>query len=264
VAQAALAIVLLAGAGLFVRSLRNVAGLDLGLDANHVLVAQISQGSVGLSPAESRRLFSEFSSRVNALPGVTGSAVSVGMPFSLSWGARVHIAGRELPRLQTSPLQYAVTPGYFDALGIRLVAGRLLSDADRIGGAPVTVINETMARVYFPAANPIGACLTIGADTMPCTTVVGVVTNTHRQDLVEGLVPQLYRPLDQLPPSMTESTVSFFGYTLVVHTRGDAALLAEPVRHALQSVGTSVPYATVTPLSAMIGRKSRGWELGAR
>src|SRR5262249_33558954 len=162
---------------------------------------------------------SEFSARANALPGVTASAVSVGLPFSLSWGTRVSIPGRELPRLQTSPMQYAITPAYFDVLGIRLVAGRAFADADRLGPLPVTIINETMARVYFPSMNPIGACLKIGADTMPCTTVVGVVTNTRRQDLVEGLVPQLYRPLDQLPSSVTNSTVSFFGYTMVVRTR---------------------------------------------
>jgi ABC-type antimicrobial peptide transport system permease subunit len=157
-----------------------------------------------------------------------------------------------------------VTPGYFGALGIRLIAGRLLTDADRAGTAPVTVINETMARMYFAGMDPVGACMKIGADTMPCTTVIGVATNTHRQDLVEGLVPQLYRPLDQLPASVTDGTVSFFGYTMVVHTRGDATYVAEPLRRAMQSVSAAVPYATITPLSAMIGRHARAWELGAR
>ena len=78
-----------------------------------------------------------------------------------------------------------------------------------------------MARLYWPNQSPIGACLQIGADTMPCTTVVGVVTNTRRQDLVEGLVPQLYRPLDQIPVEATASTVIFFGYTLIARSSGD-------------------------------------------
>ena len=99
---------------------------------------------------------------------------------------------------------------------------------------------------------------------MPCTTIVGVVTNTHRQDLVEGLVPQLYRPLDQLPASITDRIVSFFGYTMVARTRGDAATMAEPLRRAMQSVSGRVPYATVTTMRAMLGRQTRGWELGAR
>jgi predicted permease len=264
VAQAALAIMLLAGAGLFVRSLRNVGAIDVGLDASHMLVAQISQGSVGLSNAESRQLFNEFMTRANNLPGVTTSAVSVGLPFSLSWGARVIVPGREAPKLQTGPLQYAVTPGYFDVLGIKLVAGRLFTDADRLGGAPVTLINETLAHLYFPASNPVGTCVKIGADSLPCTTIVGVVTNTHRQDIIESPVPQLYRPLDQLPASATDGTVSFFGYTMVVRTRGDAALLVEPLRRAMQSVGSRVPYANITPMSDILGRQTRSWSLGAR
>jgi putative ABC transport system permease protein len=264
VAQAALAIVLLTGAGLFVSSLRNVAALDLGLDVDHVLVAQISQGSVGLSNAESRRLFAEFEARAAALPGVRSAAVSVGLPFNLSWGQSVTAPGRTLPKLQTNPLQYIVTPGYFDALGIRLIAGRVFTNADRVGAAPVMVINETMARVYFPATNPVGACLKVGADSMPCTTIVGVVTNTRRQSLVEGLVPQFYRPLDQLAAAVTDGTVSFFGYTMVVRTRGDAASLVEPLRRQMQGVGSQVPYATVVPMRALVQRQTRAWELGAR
>jgi ABC-type antimicrobial peptide transport system permease subunit len=166
--------------------------------------------------------------------------------------------------LQETPKQYAVTPGYFDALGIRLVAGRTFTDADRMGTAPVTVINETIARFYFGGTNPVGACLKIEADTMPCTTVVGVVTNTRRQDLVEGPVPQLYRPLDQLPASVTDGTVSFFGYILVARTRGDASAFVEPLRRAMQSVGSQVPYARVQSMRAILGNKTRGWELGAR
>jgi ABC-type antimicrobial peptide transport system permease subunit len=128
----------------------------------------------------------------------------------------------------------------------------------------VTIINETMARIYFPSMNPIGACLKIGADTMPCSTIVGVVTNTRRQDLVEGLVPQFYRPLDQLPASVTDNVVSFFGYILVARTRGPAATMAEPLRRMMQSVSAQVPYARVQSMRAIIGNKTRGWELGAR
>ena len=264
VVQAALAIVLLAGAGLFVRSLRNVGALDIGIDADHLLVAQISQNSTGLSNTDARRLFDEFATRARGLPGVTASAVSVGLPFSMTWGTNVSTPGREFPRLQESPKQYAVTPGYFDALGIRLIGGRAFTDGDRIGTAPVTIINETMARVYFAAANPDWRLSQDRRGFMPCTTVVGVVTNTRRQDLVEGLVPQLYRPLDQLPASVTDHVVSFFGYILVARTRGDAAALAEPLRRTMQGVSGQVPYARVQTMRSMIGNKTRGWELGAR
>ena len=264
VAQAALAIMLLTGSGLFIRSLRNVSALDFGVDVNHALVAQISQGSVGLSNEESRRLFEEFAVRARRLPGVTASAVSVGLPFSLSWGVTLTAPGRELPKVEQNPFQYAVTPGYFDALRIRKLSGRAFTDADREGTEAVAIVNETMARLYWPQQSPIGACIKFGADSMPCTTVIGVVSNTRRQDLVEGLVPQIYRPLAQLSPSVTNSTVSFFGFTLVVGTTGDASALVEPLRRTIQSTTTSVPYANVMTMRALLGRQTRSWELGAR
>ncbi len=264
VAQAALAIILLSGAGLFIRSLRNVGALDFGVDVNHVLVGQISQGSVGLSNEESRRLFEEFARRARALPGVSASAVAVGLPFSLSWGVQLTAPGRELPKVDQSPVQYAVTPGYFDALRVKKLSGRVFGEGDREGTAPVAVVNETMARLYWPQASPIGACIKFGSDTMPCTTVVGVVSNTRRQDLVEGLVPQIYRPLGQLSPKVTNNVVSFFGFTLVVGTSGDATALVEPLRRTMQATAPSVPYANVMTMRALLGRQTRSWELGAR
>ncbi|HET7371956.1 MAG TPA: ADOP family duplicated permease [Gemmatimonadaceae bacterium] len=264
VTQAALAIVMLAGAGLFIRSLRQVAALNLGLDVDHVLVAQINSGSVGLSPAESRQLFDEFAGRANRLPGVHSSAVSVGLPFSMSWGARVSSPGRELPTTGQNAFQYAVTSDYFETMGIRLVAGRLLTKADRMGTAPVMLVNEALARIDFPGTNPVGTCLRVGADTMPCTTIVGVVTNTRRQSLVEEPVLQVYRPLDQLTPAIVEGTVEFFGYNLVVRATGDAAPLIEPLRRMLQATGSQVPYADVRTMRGMLASHTRGWVLGAR
>lgn len=263
-AQAALAIVLLAGAGLFVRSLRNVAALDLGIDSDRLLVAQISAGSVGLTPAESHRLFDEFAARAKRLPGVTASAVSIGLPFSMSWGTQLFLLGRETPKFNTGTFQYAVTPEYFEALGVRLIAGRRFTTGDRTGTGLVAIVNEEAARRYWPGANPIGACVKVGADTMPCTTVVGVVSNTRRQSLVEEPVAQIYRPLDQLAEAQTKSTVNFFGYTLIVHTQRDAAPLAESLRRTMQSAGPSVPYANVSTMRQMFGNQTRTWELGAR
>ena len=99
---------------------------------------------------------------------------------------------------------------------------------------------------------------------MPCTTVIGVVNTTRRQDLIETPVPQIYRPLRQLPPSVTSSSVSFFGYTLVVGTRGDPEALVETVRRTMQSTNQNVPFANVMTMRALLGRHTRAWELGAR
>ncbi len=264
VTQAALAIVLLAGAGLFTRSLRNVNALDVGIDVDHTLVGQINQNSTGLTNAEARRLYDEFAERARTLPGVKAVAVSIAMPFGLSWSTTVSLPGRRIPNVASRPYQYAVTPGYFDAFGMRLIAGREFTAGDRAGTEPVVIVNETMARLFWHDQSPIGQCLKVDADTKPCTTVVGVVNDTRRQNLVEGIISQIYRPLDQVPASYSDRIVSFFGYTLAVATRGNPDALVEPLRRTMQSVGASVPYANVRTMREVLGVQTRSWYLGAR
>ena len=264
VAQAALAILLLTGSGLFIRSLRNVASLDLGIQPNRALVAQIAHESMGLSNEEGLRLFQEFVTRVKTVPGVRSAAVTLGLPFQMSWSTTATTPGVEPPpKLQV--YQYAITPEYFDVLGMRKIAGRTFTDGDREGAERVAIVNEALAKLYWSGRSPIGACLRVGADTMPCTTVVGVVQNTRRQSLVEETpVAQIYLPLVQLSPAVTRSSASFFGYTLVVGTRGDADLLTESVRRAIQSTRPSVTYANVLPMRVLFAGQTRSWELGAR
>jgi predicted permease len=195
---------------------------------------------------------------------VASTAISIGLPFNLNWGVSVNIPGRVRKEgAGDNATQYAVTPDYFTTLGIPLQAGRLFTATDRLGTPAVTIVNARMAHLYWPGRSPLGECVKLGADTMPCTTVIGVVGNTIRQG-IEDIVPQVYRPLDQMRPSETDNTISFFGYDLVVRTRRDAARLAEPVRRVMQSVGPNVPYANVHPMSDLLGRRMRQWELGAK
>lgn len=263
IAQAALAIVLLAGAGMFVRSLRNVASLDLGLDVEHVLVARVNHSVMNLGPDESRQLFKRFTERVAAVPGVQRAALSDALPFSSSSGNNIFIPGRSLPK-GAMAFQYVVTDGYFDALGIRTVMGRVFNETDREGSPLVAVINEAAARQFWPNQNPVGACVQVGADTMPCETIVGIVSNTRRQNLVEKPVPQIYQAMDQLSSSALQRSVAFFGYTVIVHTSGDASNYVESVRRAIQSTGPSIPYANVQTMHEMLRPQTRTWELGAR
>ena len=264
VVQAAFAILLLGGAGVFIQSIRNVNALPFGVDLDQTLIADVSHTSVGLTTADANRLYHEFADRVRRVPGVTAVAVTVGLPLGLNWGTELFVPGRTLPKLRQQPAQYAVTPEYFRVFGIRLINGRVFTMADVAGAPAVAIVNETMARVYWPNQNPVGTCAKIGADTMPCTTIIGVVSNTVRQGLNEGLVPQVYRPLDQLPLSYVERTVSFFGYELVVRTSGDPSRLVDPVRRAMQSASTTVPYADVRPMHELLSRRTRAWELGSK
>lgn len=261
--QAALAVILLAGAGLFVRSLRNVANTPLGIDIDQVLVAGVPHASVGMSNAEAREVFRRATERATEIPGISAAATSVGLSFGVGWSTSLFVPGKEAPRQTNNPGQYAVTPDYFTVLGIRLIDGQLFTESDRMGTPLVTVINETAARTFWPGQNPIGQCVRIGADTMPCTTVIGIVSNARRQRLVESPTTMIYRPLDQLDPATYDRLVSFFGFSFIARTTRKPAALAEPLRRLIQSLGPNMPYAEVRPLSDRLGRQTRSWTLGA-
>jgi predicted permease len=181
----------------------------------------------------------------------------------MGWGPSLFVPGRETPSQTNNPSQYAVTPGYFKVLGIKLLEGRLFTEADRAGTPLVAVINETAARTFWSGVNPLGQCVRVGADTMPCTTVVGVVANARRQRFVETPTTMIYRPLDQLDPSVYDRSVSFFGFSFIARTARRPAALAEPLRRLIQSVNPNLPYAEVRPLSDRLGRQTRSWTLGA-
>jgi putative ABC transport system permease protein len=185
------------------------------------------------------------------------------LSFGMGWGISLHVPGQEQPAQTNNPSQYAVTPDYFNVLGIRLVDGRLFTEGDRAGSEPVTVINETTARTYFPGRNAVGQCVKFGADSMPCTTVVGIVTNARRQQLIEEPVSQVYRPLDQLDPAVYDRSVSFFGFSFIARTTRKPSTVAEPLRRLIQSTGPDLPYAVVRPLADRLGRQTRSWTLGA-
>jgi predicted permease len=262
-AQAALAIILLAGAGLFVRSLQKVAATPLGIDIDQVLVASVAHASVGMSNAEAREVFRRVTDRATEIPGISAAATSVGLSFGMGWGTTLIVPGREPPGQPHNPSQYAVTPHYFRVLGIRLIDGRLFTDADRAGTERVTVINETTARTFWPGENPLGQCVKFGADSMPCTTVVGIVANARRQQLIEQPVSMVYRPLDQLDPSVYDQSVSFFGFSFIARATRKPSAVAEPLRRLIQSAAPNMPYAVVRPLSDRLGRQTRAWTLGA-
>jgi predicted permease len=261
--QAALAIILLAGAGLFVQSLRKVTATSIGIDIDRVLVASVAHASVGMSNAEAREVFRQVTARATEIPGITAAATSVGLTFGMGWGTTLIVPGREKPEQTNNPSQYAVTPAYFEVLGIRLVDGRLFTESDRQGSELVAIVNETAARTFWPGGNPIGSCVKVGADSMPCTTVIGIVTNARRQQLIEEPVSMVYRPLDQLDPSVYKTSVTFFGFSFIARTSRKPAAVAEPLRRLIQSVGPNIPYAIVRPLSDRLGRQTRSWTLGA-
>ena len=265
VAQVALTIVLLVGAGLFVRSLRHAVTLDMGIEPQGLVVANMDLREAGYDRRESDALFRRMLERIEALPEVQGATLAVATPFRSMFSQRLRIPGRDsLPRPAEGggPYFNGVTASYFPTMGLALQRGRLLTEGDVGSRAPVMVINDALARLYWPGQDPVGQCMIAGRDsTGPCRTVVGVVENAKMNELREQAVPQLYMPLpagDTLLPPMR---------VLFVRARAGGPEAAERlipvVRRAMQSVAPDLPYANVSAFAELYDPQVRPWRLGA-
>lgn len=270
VAQAALSVVLLVGAGLFVRSLANVRALDLGMQPDRVLAVSVSWPRVSEHVSEAelngervrrKEFFARAVEQVRHLPGVEHASLALGLPFQSSYGIPLRVPGRDsLPRLKGgSPRITPVAGDYFATVGTPVLRGRAFTAADRAGGEHVTIVSATMARTLWPAQDAIGKCLIIGADTMPCSRVVGVVADTRRFRLREEPSIHCYVPLGQ--SGFLERTL--LGQTLLVRPRGDPATMIAPVRRLLLATDPAIVYVDAQPLQQAIDPQVRPWRLGA-
>jgi predicted permease len=252
VGQVALTVMLIVGAGLFARSLRNVEGQDFGFDPAHTLVATMELRAAGYRPAEINQLNLQMLARLEGLPGVEAAAATVGHPFGWATSCSVSVPGRDsIPQLKTGgPYCQRVTPGYFAAMGTP-VRGRSFTSADR--GAPVAIVNETMARLLWPGATAIGKCFV--ADDKRCAEIVGVVPDARRFNAVEGVSMHFYVPF-------TDDS-SVFITALMVRARGRPEDLVAPVRAAMRETAANLPFAQVTPIADLVAPSTRPWRLGS-
>lgn len=261
IAQVALTFVLLAGTGLFVRSLRGVEAIDLGFQADRVLTATMDVVAAGVPRAERTPLFLRMLERVQALPGVSAAAAAVGSPFGYTYGMSVTVPGRDsIPRLTTGgPYYQVVTPDYFAVMGSRMLLGRGFAAADATGPA-VVVINETFSRLLWPDENDaLGKCIRLGSSP-ECREIVGVVAEAKRYSVVEPPHLYVYLPLRSGDFGFDgNSSIS----ALLVRTAARPEALAAAVQREMQSVAPDLPFANVIPLVDLVAPSLRPWRLGA-
>ncbi|MGH7576076.1 MAG: FtsX-like permease family protein, partial [Longimicrobiales bacterium] len=266
VAQTALSVVLLVGAGLFVKSVSEVRRLDLGLDVDRLLLAELELESDDLAAGE-RTDLSEAQrlnpihlaamERVSHLPGVQAVAVTAS-PFGSSYAITLKVPGLDsFPRLPGGgPYLHDVTPGYLETVGLRVVAGRPLRDSDGASAPKVTVVSETTARALWPGEDPLGKVVLIGDK--EAFTVVGVVQDAARQALREEPFMAFYQPIAQRPErDLKELYIRWSG------RKAELSELTTAVASALRSAGSDVRYATVRPLREILDPQARSWTLGA-
>jgi putative ABC transport system permease protein len=251
-AEVALALVLLVGAGLLVRSFSRLTAVDVGLDAERVLTADLALTAARYpEPAQATDFYARLCAALEALPGVerAGAASDLLLP-ELARSATFAIEGRPDPppeqRLEVPIV--AATPHFFAAVGLRLAAGRSFTDADHAEATPVMVINRAMADRFWPGGSPLGQRVKYGDADGEGTwrTVVGVVADARRTRHEQGDRPSTYLPHRQ---------AAFPTMTLAVRAAGEPAGLADALRREVRRFDPSLPLSQVTTLDERLGER---------
>ncbi|MGA9670487.1 MAG: ABC transporter permease [Terracidiphilus sp.] len=243
VAQVTVSVVLLAGAGLFLRSLANLEQQDFGFNRTQLLLVGFGEKFGGLKPEQLTGFYQKVLDRVNALPGVTAAAFSNTAPMSNgSWTSSLQVQGHVRgPKEDSSTVLERVTPGYFEATGIQIVQGRALGRDDTPASAKVVVVNRVFADRYFPRGDAVGHQVTVDDDSVGGPReIVGVAANTLYSGPREATRQQLYFPVQQLPKGEDS-----FVEVLQVRTSGDPAKMTGALRAAFGEVDPNLPVISI-------------------
>ena len=251
IAEVALALVLLVGSGLMLRTVVRVLNTPAGFKPDNVLSMQVQTAGQRFNDAAVfNQYFDQVLDAVRAVPGVESAAATSQLPLSGDFdGYGVHIESQPNPKPETEPSAFrnAVTPGYLETMAIPILRGRSLTAADRADALPVVVINDALARRYWPGKDPLGERIRIGAhDNGPWYTVVGVAGDVRQISLAATQPFAVYLPESQW--KFTDGAMS-----VVMKTRGDPAVVAAAARRAIWSVDRDQPIVRVATMTSLIG-----------
>jgi predicted permease len=251
VAQVMLSLVVLVAAGLVVRALGRLQTVSPGFEVERGLVASFDLGLQGYDSARGRDFERRLVERVRAIPGVRAASLTDLMPLSLNYSSNeVHVEGQQLGRGANAPISMvsSIEQNYFKTMSVPLVAGRAFTDADREDSTRVVVVNETLARRFFPGSDPaqgaLGRRISFQSDTGPWMEIVGVARDGKYWTI--GEAPQLfiYSPLEQ---SYSQTA------TLVVRSEGDPRSLANSIREEVSKLDPSLPLFDVKTMEEHMG-----------
>jgi predicted permease len=258
VGQSALSVVLIVGAGLFIRSLVRLNAVDIGIDASRTII-------VGLRPTtrtdeQLSAVMNELADRVRAVPGVERVTLATSGPF-LYWNTRDAF----LPGTDTSvslggqlPAVIGADSTFFRTLGLRMLRGRSIEASDRVGDAPVVVVTESLARAAWPGADPLGKCLIPFERSGRCYTVVGVTNDFHQWGVVEAPRMRYIMSIDQMPlPRPGASQM----YVRAQPEFADAA--TAQIRDLVREIMPTARVMWLSRLSNALASELRPWRVGA-
>ena len=251
IAETALGLVLLVGAGLLIRSFVSVLRVDPGFDARHVLTARFTMSDTSYPRDHKIQFVQELMSRLNALPGVKAASAGWPMPMSGS-DATVSFTVEGHPVAQAdhpSESLGVAEPGFFEAMRIPLIAGRTFNSMDQTKSPPVAIIDQAFAKKYFPGVNPIGRHMTadVGDDVVdhPVREIVGVVGDIKQFGLTANAAPHYYLP-------WTQAVIT--NPYLVIRTTGDPAMLERAVQATVAGMDSNIPTYRVHPLEYYVSQ----------
>jgi len=266
--QAALSVVLLVGAGLFIRSLHSARGIDLGMDTDHMIIGEVSFYDAAQRVRNTSSHLQQITNGMRAaatelaaMPGVRGTALASSTPLAGWAGVPLYLdGGRVPPRVDDlDPALLAVTRSYFAATGMTLVAGRTFNSDDVRGSESVVVVNETAARVYWPGESPLGKCVILLQKESPCSRVVGVVRNAHYDAVVEKPMVGMFSPVEQ----QTYRLLSMPTILVVRTTPGTETVVADAMRRILRRTFPTAEPPSVAFTAERVNEGLKPWRLGA-
>jgi putative ABC transport system permease protein len=254
IAETAVALVLLVGAGLLLKSFVRLLNVDEGFDPSHVLTLQISLPQARYPQPESRHNFvNKILAQIDALPGVTSTCVVTRLPLNPGGSSRgVQIEGKSYPPDRDAesvvPSYSVVSPDFFKVLRIPLLAGRQFTPRDDAHSPGVFIINRAMAKTFWPNQDPVGKRIRMDTG-QSWAEIVGVVGDVRQHELGEPARPMMYAPYAQDPWPFVD---------IAVRTATDPAALASPVAGAIQSVDPDEPVYNVRTMEEVVARSVSG------
>jgi len=256
VLQMTMSVVLLIGAGLFVRSFDHVKTMRLGYDYDKTVLVSRNMRGQAVPDSELVALQRRILEAAQAHPDVEYAALASSVPFWSTSSTRLEVAGIDSVRKLGQFTYQTATPDYFKAMGTRILRGRPFDERDRAGTERVAVVSESMARVLWPGQDAIGQQMRVGLDSVNFTTVVGIAEDAAQNNLsADDKRFRYYMPLDQFSPAR--------GMYLLTRVRGNPTVTAESIRKAVQLVMPGQAYVTTRPMNELISGQQRAWRFGA-
>ncbi len=253
VTEIALSVVLLVGAGVMIRSFLQLQAVDPGFRAERVLTMEVALPESRYHGFEVARFYQKLLDRIQQLPGVISASVARNVPLSGGDPSLNFVVENrpEVASADQSRAKYrAISSAYFSSMGVPLIKGRFFTDSDRENSQGVAIVNETLARRFFPSEDPVGRRMKPGFDDSVWSTIVGVVGNVKHAGLDAETNAEMYYPYLQVPAEMMNFVEG--SMTIVVRSQGDPTALTSAIRAAVLVIDPQQPVFHVKTMQQLL------------